>query len=102
MIAVLSAPLLGERLDAGRWTAILVGFAGVLIIVHPWSAAFHPAVVIALLNAFLYAIFMMMTRRLAAYDSPEIIQYLPAVVAAVGLTPFAIAFWEAPSRARPS
>lgn len=99
IIAVLSAPFLGEKIDTGRWIAILVGFAGVLIIVHPWSAQFHPAVLISVLNAVLYAVFMMMTRRLAAYDSPETIQYLPAVVAAVGLAPFAIASWESPSNA---
>jgi len=38
-----------------------------------------------------------MTRRLAAYDSPETIQYLPALGAAILLTPFALAAWQAPS-----
>jgi drug/metabolite transporter (DMT)-like permease len=96
IIAVLGAPLLGEKLDAGRWIAIIVGFVGVLVIVRPGSADFHPAMLASLLNAVLYAIFMMMTRRLAAYDSPETIQYLPAVVATIGLAPFAIAAWEMP------
>ena len=41
------------------------------------------AVGLLLVNAVLYAVFMLLTRRLAAYDSPETIQYLPAVVAAV-------------------
>jgi drug/metabolite transporter (DMT)-like permease len=45
----------------------------------------------------LYAGFLLMTRRLAAYDSPETIQYLPAVGAAIGLAPFALAAWESPS-----
>jgi drug/metabolite transporter (DMT)-like permease len=97
IIALLSASILGEKLDAGRWIAIAAGFAGVLVIVHPWSAQFHPAMLASVINAVLYAIFMMMTRRLAAYDSPETIQYLPAVGAAIGLAPFAIAAWEAPS-----
>jgi len=96
IIALASALVFGERLDAGRWVAILVGFAGVLVIVHPWSAEFHPAMLASLVNAVLYAIFMLMTRRLAAYETPETIQYLPAVGAAVLLTPFAIAGWEWP------
>jgi drug/metabolite transporter (DMT)-like permease len=96
IIALLGAPLLGEKLDAGRWIAIIVGFAGVLVIVHPWSADFHPAMLASLVNAVLYAVFMLMTRRLAAYDSPETIQYLPAVVATIGLAPFAVAAWEMP------
>ena len=96
IIALVSASLLGERLDRGRWAAILAGFAGVLVIVNPWSAAFHPAMFASIVNAVLYAIFMLMTRRLAAYESPETIQYLPGLVAAVLLTPFALAFWEWP------
>ena len=97
MIALASATVLGEKLDAARWVAILAGFAGVLVIVHPWGAEFHPAMLASLVNAVLYAVFMMMTRRLAAYDSPETIQYLPALGAAIGLAPFAIAAWESPS-----
>jgi drug/metabolite transporter (DMT)-like permease len=96
MIALASAPLLGEKLDAGRWVAILAGFAGVLVIVRPGGAEFHPAMLASVLNAILYAAFMLMTRRLAAYESPETIQYLPAVGAAIGLTPFALAAWQSP------
>ncbi len=99
VIALISASILGERLDAGRWVAILAGFAGVLAIVRPGSAEFHPAMIGSLVNALIYAVFMLMTRRLAAYDSPETIQYLPAVGAAVLLTPFAIAAWEWPDSA---
>src|SRR3954468_7543008 len=51
IIAVLGAPLLGERLDAGRWLAILAGFVGVLVIVWPGSAHFHPAMFASLVNA---------------------------------------------------
>jgi drug/metabolite transporter (DMT)-like permease len=97
MIALASAPLLGEKLDAGRWVAILAGFVGVLVIIRPGSAEFHPAMLASVVNAMLYAAFMMMTRRLAAYDSPETIQYLPAVGAAIGLAPFALAAWQSPS-----
>jgi len=96
IIALISARLLDEKLDAGRWLAIIAGFAGVLFIVHPWGADFHPAMILAVGNAVLYALFNLMTRHLAAYDSPETIGYLPAVGAAIGLTPLAIAFWEWP------
>jgi drug/metabolite transporter (DMT)-like permease len=96
LVALLSAPLLGEKLDAKRWAAILVGFAGVLVIVRPGSEAFHPAMLLSLANAVLYAFFNMMTRKLAAYDPPETIQFLPAVVATLVLAPFALAAWESP------
>jgi drug/metabolite transporter (DMT)-like permease len=96
IIALLAAPLLGEKLDRGRWAAILAGFAGVLVIVRPWSAEFHPAMLASIVNAVLYALFNLMTRRLAAYDSPETIQFLPAVGATLLLAPFALAAWQTP------
>jgi len=96
IVALLSAHILGEKLDPLRLAAIAAGFAGVLVIVHPWSADFHPAMLLAVANAVLYAAFMMMTRHLAAYDSPETIQFLPALGATLILAPFAIAAWEAP------
>jgi len=99
IIALISARILNERLDRGRWAAIVVGFAGVLVIVHPWSVDFHPAMILAVGNAVLYSLFQLMTRHLAAYDSPETIQYIPAVGAAIGLAPFAIAVWEWPEGA---
>src|SRR5690242_11545944 len=99
LIALMGAWLLGEKLDRGRWAAILAGFVGVLVIVRPGSASFHPAMLGSLANAVIYAVFMLSTRRLAAYDSPETIQYLPAVGAALLLTPFALASGQWPSGA---
>ena len=96
LIALMSAPLLNETLDARRWAAILVGFCGVLVIVRPGSDSFHPAMLLSMVNAVLYAVFNLMTRKLAAYDPPETIQFLPAAVACVVLTPFALATWQSP------
>jgi drug/metabolite transporter (DMT)-like permease len=97
IIALISASFLGEKLVAGKWIAIVAGFAGVLVIVRPWSAEFHPAMLASIVNAVLYALFNLMTRRLAAYDSPETIQFLPAVGAAIVLAPFALAAWQSPA-----
>jgi drug/metabolite transporter (DMT)-like permease len=96
LTALMAAPLLGEKLDAARWMAILAAFGGVLIIVRPGSTDFHPAMLLSLANAALYSVFNLMTRRLAAYDSPETIQYLPALGAAILLAPFALLAWESP------
>jgi len=96
LIALMAAPMLGERIDASRWAAIAAGFAGVIVIVRPGSADFHPAMLLSLVNAVLYAVFNLMTRRLAAYDSPETIQYVPALGAAILLAPFALVAWESP------
>jgi drug/metabolite transporter (DMT)-like permease len=96
LIALISAAMFGEKLDRGRWGAILAGFVGVLVIIRPGSIEFHPAMLASMVNALLYAIYMLMTRRLAAYESPETIQFLPAVGATVLLAPFAFLNWEWP------
>jgi drug/metabolite transporter (DMT)-like permease len=79
LIALLSAWWLGERLDGRRWLAVLAGFAGVLLVIRPGSAAFHPAILLSVVNALLYAGFNMLTRRMAATESPESMQFISAI-----------------------
>ena len=96
LIAVISALFLSERLDARRWLAIGVGFAGVLLIVRPGGQGFHPAIILSLLNAVLYASFNLLTRRMAASETPESMQWLSALGAALAIAPFALAQWQWP------
>ncbi len=96
IIALFAAPLLGERMDRARWAAIGVGFFGVLIIVRPGTQAFHPALLLASANAVLYALFNLLTRQLAAHDSPEATQFFSSLGATLAITPFALAAWQAP------
>jgi drug/metabolite transporter (DMT)-like permease len=97
IIALIAAPMLGERMDRARWAAIAVGFIGVLIIVRPGTQGFHPALILSIINAFLYALFNLVTRHLAAHDSPETTQFYSSVGATLAITPFALAAWQAPS-----
>lgn len=96
LIALLSAWWLGERLDAKRWLAIAAGFVGVLIIIRPGTQAFHPAILLSAGNAILYALFNLLTRRLASSEHPATMQLASAMVATAVLTPFALWAWQAP------
>lgn len=96
LIALLSAWWLGERLDARRWAAIVCGFAGVLLVIRPGTQAFHPAILLSAGNAVLYAAFNLLTRRMAATETPESMQWLSAAGAALLLAPFALAAWVWP------
>ena len=91
LIALLSAWWLHEKLDARRWVAIVCGFAGVLLVIRPGSQAFHPAILLCVANAVLYAVFNMLTRRMAASETPESMQLLSAAMAALLLAPVAMA-----------
>jgi drug/metabolite transporter (DMT)-like permease len=97
IIALIAAPMLGERMDRARWAAIAVGFVGVLIIVRPGTQGFHPALILSLITAFLYALFNLLTRQLAAHDSPETSQLYSSVGATLVLLPFALAAWQTPA-----
>lgn len=100
LIALFAAPLLGEKLDGARWMAIVVGFLGVLIIIRPGTQGFHPALLLSLANAVLYAMFNLATRSLAAYDPPETTQFLSALGATLAMTPFALLAWQTPATAQ--
>ena len=97
VIALLSAWWLNEHLDWRRWLAIVIGFAGVLLVIRPGSHAFHPAILLSVGCAVLYAAFNMLTRRLAATESPAATQLMSAIGATVVLAPVAIAQWQWPS-----
>ncbi|MBV8753256.1 MAG: EamA family transporter, partial [Hyphomicrobiales bacterium] len=43
LIAILSGPMLGEWIGWRRWTAVLIGFAGVLVVTRPGIGGMHPA-----------------------------------------------------------
>jgi drug/metabolite transporter (DMT)-like permease len=99
LIALMSAWGLGEQLGPRRWAAIVAGFAGVLLIIRPGSRAFHPAILLSVLNAVLYAAFNLLTRRMAASESPAAMQWISALGAAVLIAPFGLAQWQAPAGA---
>jgi drug/metabolite transporter (DMT)-like permease len=68
-VALMSVPMLGERVNAARWTAIALGFAGVLIAVRPTSAAFEWALLIPVATAFASGTRDIMSRQLSRTDS---------------------------------
>jgi drug/metabolite transporter (DMT)-like permease len=68
-VAALSVPMLGERVNAARWLAILGGFVGVLCIVRPGSAAFEWAMLLALGSALANGLRDLITRRLSRTET---------------------------------
>jgi drug/metabolite transporter (DMT)-like permease len=71
IVAVLAWPLLGERMTARRVGAVIVAFLGVLVVIRPGSEVFQWAALILLGSAFFYALYQVLTRRVAGKDSAE-------------------------------
>ena len=97
IITALSVLFLKEQVGWRRWTAIGVGFVGVLIIVQPGSEVFNPATFLSMGGALFYASYAMLTRRLAGVDSAGTQQFYGAALPTLVLAPFAIAHWTWPT-----
>jgi S-adenosylmethionine uptake transporter len=80
-VTTFSARVLGERVDRSSWLAVLVGFAGVLVVLRPGAAAFEPAALLALLSALTYATSQTITRELGRTDSGASIAFTSTLVA---------------------
>ncbi|MCX7371516.1 MAG: DMT family transporter [Alphaproteobacteria bacterium] len=71
IVALLAWPFLRERTTALRVAAMLAGFAGVLIVIRPGGEVFHIASILVVVSASAYAVYQILTRLVAPYDSPE-------------------------------
>ncbi len=94
MITALAGPLLGERVGWRRWAAVLVGFAGMLIILQPGRGAFDPLALIPVASAFLFALYSLATRYAARRDSAATSFFWTGTVGAVVMTLVGLPAWE--------
>jgi drug/metabolite transporter (DMT)-like permease len=67
-ITVLSVPILGEHVGWRRWSAVIVGFIGVLVMTRPGSTLFDIHALVPLAAAVLYAVAMISIRKLGATE----------------------------------
>ena len=67
-ITALSVPILKEHVDIHRWSAVVIGLVGVIIIIRPGGDLWHLASVMPLLGALFFALFQIITRLLAATE----------------------------------
>lgn len=95
---VLAALLLGERVDAGRWLAVVAGFVGVAIALNPSGQSLSMPAIIALVGSFSFAAMMITGRQLRGTPDVTLVawQTLGAFLMGVALLPFG---WVTPSLA---
>ena len=78
--AILAALILKERLTRNRIVMLVLGLAGVVIILRPGFGLFHPAALVALAASLFYAGNMIATKRLSSTDSPLAVLFWMSVV----------------------
>jgi drug/metabolite transporter (DMT)-like permease len=86
MVAALSGPLLGEKVGWRRWTAILLGFCGILVMLRPGLSVFSVWSVLPLAAALIFAIYSLLTRYAARQDTAVVSFFWTGIVGAVGMT----------------
>ncbi|MDI3306017.1 MAG: DMT family transporter [Acetobacteraceae bacterium] len=97
IVALLAWPMLGERTTAARVAALAVGFLGVLIVIRPGTAVFHWATLFILASATCYAVYQILTRRIAGTDSPETSAIYSSAAGAFGLLLVLPFVWKTPA-----
>ncbi|MEM7120647.1 MAG: DMT family transporter [Pseudomonadota bacterium] len=97
MMTALAVPLLGERIGPRRWTAVIVGLGGVLVIGNPSTGIFEVAALWALGSALGYALAIIVTRKLTGTDPTVVIVWTLNALYLVTM-PFFIPFtWVVPT-----
>ena len=74
-VVALAGPLLGERVGPERWIATIIGFAGVLVMVKPFSAAFDIAALLPVVSAVTYGTAQLMARRMGVTESAAVMSF---------------------------
>lgn len=92
---------LKERMTGARWAAVLVGFAGVVLVVKPWEGAgfagISTGMLLMLASAPVFAGSFLTAKALTRYDRSDVVVLWQHLWVSVLLVGFAVAYWANPS-----
>ena len=95
---------LGERMSVARWTAVIIGFAGVLIVVQPWApggfSGISHGMLLMLASAPVFAGSFLVAKTLTRHDPSEVVVLWQHLWVSVLLAGFALSYWTPPSPAQ--
>jgi drug/metabolite transporter (DMT)-like permease len=97
LVTALSVPLLGEHVSRGQWLAVICGFIGVIIIIHPGGELFTPAVLLPFCSALCFCFYQLLTRKLAKYDSPTTSNFFAGLCNTLVMSALVPFFWQVPT-----
>jgi drug/metabolite transporter (DMT)-like permease len=93
-MTAISVPVLGEKVGLHRWSAIVIGLIGTIVILRPSAAGVEPVALLAVASSFLWAAGMVIVRKMSATESDAtMLAYINVSLLVVGLVgaPFV---WE--------
>ncbi len=97
VFSTLLAPLMvGERVGARRWAAVIVGFLGALVVLRPGMAPLDAGTMAAIGSSLCFAVALLLGKTASAADGPDSV-YLTTALLTVAMTlPFALLEWRLP------
>lgn len=96
-VTLLAIPLLGERADWRRMSATLCGFAGTAVVLGFAPGGFHPAMPVAVGSAVLFALSLIVGKRVATTERPVTIMFYFSLVTLLASAGPAVIVWQTPS-----
>jgi drug/metabolite transporter (DMT)-like permease len=99
IVIALGAMFLGEKVDAARWVAVVAGFVGVLLIMHPGFRTLDWPLLIPVAGAILWGSYQILTRLTARTDTPDTTLVWSAFVAFAVTSVMGIWEWRWPDAA---
>lgn len=90
----MAVPILGEAVGWRRWTAVGIGFLGVLVILRPGFSVFSLDALIPLSAAVLFALYHVLTRMASRTDTSETSFFWTGVAGAAAITMIGPFYWE--------
>ena len=94
IVAGLSVPFLGEKFGWRRWTAIFVGFLGVIIILRPATNVISEGAMYALVGAIMFAVYLILTRYVSRLDTAITSFFWTGIGGSVTMTIISFFIWE--------
>ena len=95
LIAMFSIFMLDERVQRAQWAAILIGFAGVLIVLRPGAVGFGLLGTLAVLGtAFCYALSSVLVKIIGRTDSTQSMIFWMTGMLSIGATLIALPGWQ--------
>ena len=97
IVTAFSPVYLGERVGFRRWSAVLIGFIGSLIVIRPGFVEINLASFAALGTGVMYGFYLIITRKLSTSDNPLLTLLLTGVVGTLIISTFMPFVWVEPS-----
>jgi drug/metabolite transporter (DMT)-like permease len=86
LVTLLARPVLGEQIGTLRWAAVIIGFAGVLLIARPGSGLVTDGILLALAAAVCYALYQILTRQLSSTETSVTMLFYTALIGTIGMS----------------